>query len=101
VTKGCLVKTVGDAFEQVPLKWIVCFGVGRAHEGMRKRKEEEGSVERETHCLAEEQRMEGEDREYKCYSQRVYKEEARAQPWTLIKCEGMKRKRKNRKLGWG
>lgn len=73
--KGSLVKTVGGALEQVPFttKWIVCFGAGEPHEGMRKRKDEENNVERETHCLVEEQRTEGQDRENKCIRRRWIK----------------------------
>jgi len=51
MTKGRLVKTVGGTLEDMSLKRSVFAGVDGPDEGMRKRKDEESGIERETHCL--------------------------------------------------
>jgi hypothetical protein len=48
-----LVKIIGDTLGQMPWKRIVPIGIDGLYEDMRKRKNEERSVERETHGLEE------------------------------------------------
>lgn len=51
MTKGGLVKTVSGMLEDMSFKKTVFAGVDGPDEGMRKRKDEESGIERETHCL--------------------------------------------------
>jgi hypothetical protein len=95
VTKGGLVKIIGGTLEEMSLKRSASAGVDGDDEDMRKRKDKESGIERETHCL-EERRVWSVKEGTRYRRINVFAEcgcrGPKAQPWALVKCEGMKRR---------